>query len=79
MDSKTSIKSESDRLVKQSTFQKLISRPEVGAFSGMMAILIILGFVAGDVVYNPLGIKNNLSIISQLGIIAIGAFINDSR
>jgi simple sugar transport system permease protein len=73
MDSKTSIKSESDRLVKQSTFQKLISRPEVGAFSGMMAILIILGFVAGDVVYNPLGIKNNLSIISQLGIIAIGA------
>ncbi len=73
MNERTSSRSESDRLAKQSTFKKLISRPEVGAFSGMMAILIMLGFVAGDVVYNPLGIKNNLSIISQLGIIAIGA------
>ena len=73
MNERTSSRSELDRLAKQSTFKKLISRPEVGAFSGMMAILIVLGFVAGDVVYNPLGIKNNLSIISQLGIIAIGA------
>jgi len=39
----------------------------------MVAILLFLAIVAGDVVFNPLGIKNNLAIISQLGIIAIGA------
>lgn len=39
----------------------------------MVVILLFLAVVAGDVVFNPLGIKNNLAIISQLGIIAIGA------
>ena len=52
---------------------RLVRRPEIGALSGMVVILLFLAIVAGDVVYNPLGIKNNLSIIAQLGIIAIGA------
>lgn len=64
---------ESDRQVNQGAFRKFIRRPEIGAFSGMVVILLLLAIVAGDVVFNPLGIKNNLSIISQLGIIAIGA------
>ncbi|MDE2912804.1 MAG: ABC transporter permease [Paracoccaceae bacterium] len=66
-------RTESDRRAKESRFGRLIRRPEIGAFSGMVVILVFLAVVAGDVVYNPLGIKNNLSIIGQLGIIAIGA------
>lgn len=69
----TAERTERDRREEASWFGRLIKRPEVGAFSGMVALLIGLAIVAGDVVYNPLGIKNNLAIISQLGIIAIGA------
>lgn len=69
----TAGRSESDRLRKGGWFSQLVHRPEIGAFSGMMVVLVGLYFLAGDVVYNPLGIKNNLAIISQLGIIAIGA------
>jgi len=64
---------EADRRAKEGPLARLIRRPEIGSFSGMIFILAFLAIVAGDVVYNPLGIKNNLSIISQLGIIAIGA------
>ncbi len=66
-------RTEADRLRQGSAFMEILKRPEIGAFSGMLAIMIFLWFIAGDVVYNPLGIKNNLAIISQLGIIAIGA------
>lgn len=66
-------RSESDRLARKGGLGALVKRPEIGAFSGMAALLVLLWIVAGDVVYNPLGVKNNLAIISQLGIIAIGA------
>ncbi|MEM1400496.1 MAG: ABC transporter permease [Pseudomonadota bacterium] len=66
-------RSESDRLNKGSWLTQLVRKPEIGAFSGMIVLLIFLAVVAGNVVYNPLGIKNNLGIISQLGIISIGA------
>ena len=65
--------SESDRLKDTGWLSRLIHRPEIGAFSGMSVILVLLAIAAGDVVYNPLGIKNNLAIIAQLGIIATGA------
>lgn len=68
-------RSEADRVKQAGWFSQLIHRPEIGAFSGMMVVLIGLAILAGDVVYNPLGIKNNLAIISQLGIIAIGACV----
>lgn len=64
---------ESDRLTQRGRFGRLVKRPEIGAFAGMVVLLIMLAIVAGNVVYNPLGIKNNLAIISQLGIIATGA------
>lgn len=67
------VRSESDRLDQTSWFGRLIKKPEIGAFGGMVVLLIFLAVVAGDVVFNPLGIKNNLGIISQLGIIATGA------
>ena len=66
-------RTEADRRVRQNFFSRLIKRPEIGAFAGMVFILLFLAIVAGDVVFNPLGIKNNLSIIAQLGIISIGA------
>ena len=66
-------RSEADRLEHTGWFFRLIRRPEIGAFSGMIVLLVFLAFAAGDVVYNPLGIKNNLAIIAQLGIIATGA------
>lgn len=72
-DSAAADRQESDRLKRRGWFGKLVRKPEIGAFSGMVVLLILLGVVAGDVVFNPLGIKNNLAIISQLGIIAIGA------
>ncbi|MEM7404417.1 MAG: ABC transporter permease [Pseudomonadota bacterium] len=66
-------RSEQDRRASTSRFSRLVRRPEIGAFIGLILLLIFLAVVAGNVVYNPLGIKNNLSIIAQLGIIATGA------
>lgn len=68
-------RTEADRLQTRSRFAGLIARPEIGSFSGMVVILVFLAIVAGDVVFNPLGIKNNLAVIGQLGIISIGACV----
>jgi len=64
---------EADRRAREGPLVRLIRRPEIGSFSGMVFILVFLAVVAGDVVYNPPGIQNDLSISAQLGIIAIGA------
>ena len=69
----TGRRSEADRLKDGGWFSRLVHRPEIGAFSGMVVLLVFLALAAGDVVYNPLGIKNNLAIVAQLGIIATGA------
>ena len=66
-------RTEGDRQASRSRFGRLIRRPEIGSLVGMLLLLVTLGIVAGNVVYNPLGIKNNLSIVAQLGIIATGA------
>lgn len=64
---------ESDRLKKRGWFAELVQRPEIGSFSVMVLILVTLAFLAGNSVFNPLGVKNNLAIIAQLGIITTGA------
>lgn len=66
-------RSEQDRLQTSSRLGRLIKKPEIGAFIGMVIILVFLAIAAGDTVYNALGIKNNLSIVALLGIIATGA------
>ena len=48
---------EADRRVREGPLRRLVRRPEIGSFSGMVVILVFLAIVAGDVVYNPLGIK----------------------
>lgn len=64
---------ESDRLAQKTTLERVTNHPEIGAFLGMVIIMTLLAIVAGDVVYGPLGVKNNLAIIAQLGIVATGA------
>ena len=65
--------SESDRLQKETGFQKLIRRPEIGAFIVMVIIIVALAIASDMKAFNALGLKNNIKIISQYGIIAIGA------
>lgn len=66
-------RSESDRLQQESWFQRMIRRPEIGSFIVMMIIIVSLGIASDGKAFNALGLKNNVAIIAQLGIIAVGA------
>ena len=66
-------RSESDRLQKENWFQRTVRRPEIGAFIVMMVIIVALAMASGGKAFNALGLKNNVAIIAQLGIIATGA------
>ena len=66
-------RSESDRLQQESWFQSMIRRPEIGSFIVMMIIIVSLGVASDGKAFNALGLKNNVAIIAQLGIIAVGA------
>ena len=66
-------RSESDRFLEESLFKRLSRRPEMGAFAVMATIVIVLGFASNGNAFNALGLKNNIAIISQFGIIATGA------
>lgn len=65
--------SESDRLMEETRFQRLIRRPEIGAFIVMIVIIVALAIASEMKAFNALGLKNNIKIIAQYGIIAIGA------
>lgn len=66
-------RSESDRLQKRGVIGSLLRRPEIGAFIVMIATIAAVGFASDGKAFNALGLKNNLSIIAQFGIIATGA------
>ncbi len=66
-------RSESDRLQQESWFQRTVRRPEIGAFIVMIIIIVALAMASGGKAFNALGLKNNVAIIAQLGIIATGA------
>ena len=66
-------RSESDRLQQENWFQRTVRRPEIGAFIVMMVIIVALAMASGGKAFNALGLKNNVAIIAQLGIIATGA------
>ena len=77
-------RAESDRLKKRNWFIEILQRPEIGPFGVMLLLILALGFFSipenantwnlfeGEGL-NALGIRNNLRIIAQLGIIALGA------
>ena len=75
---------ESDRHETKGRFAALFNRPEIGPIGVMLVLFGMLGYFsipAGEFSLNPfagegfnaLGIRNNLRVISQLGIIALGA------
>ena len=66
-------RSESDRLQQENWLQRTVRRPEIGAFIVMMIIIVALAMASGGKAFNALGLKNNIAIIAQLGIIATGA------
>ena len=66
-------RSESDRLAQETWVQRLVRRPEIGAFIVMVVIIIALAFASDGKAFNALGLKNNIKIIAQYGIIATGA------
>jgi simple sugar transport system permease protein len=64
---------EADRFNKGGRLRVLLRRAEVGAFFVMVAVVVAIAIASNGVAFNALGLKNNLSIISQFGIIATGA------
>ena len=66
-------RNESDRLQEESWIQRMIRRPEIGSFIVMITIILALGLASEGKAFNALGLKNNIAIIAQLGIIAVGA------
>jgi simple sugar transport system permease protein len=84
MNSDVTNRQESDRLAPKRMFSSLLSRPEIGPIGVMLLLFGMLGYFsipAAEATWNPfagegfnaLGIRNNLRVISQLGIISLGA------
>ena len=85
MNSSTQVKrQESDRLKPKRWYSVILSRPEVGPLGVMLLLFAMLGYFSipqGEFSLNPfagegfnaLGIRNNFRVISQLGIVALGA------
>jgi simple sugar transport system permease protein len=64
---------ETDRLATGGRLATLSRRPETGAFVVMVVVIAAIAVASNGRAFNALGLKNNLSIIAQFGIIAIGA------
>jgi len=86
MNSKTSQiqRQESDRQGEKKWYSSILARPEVGPIGVLMLLFCLLGYFSipeGQFSLNPfsgegfnaLGIRNNFRVISQLGIVALGA------
>lgn len=66
-------RTEADRLRKGGRFSAVTRRPEIGVFCVMVFVVVAIGLASDGNAFNALGLKNNLSVISQFGIIATGA------
>ena len=66
-------RSQADRYTEESRWKRLVRRPEIGAFIVMVVIIVSLLWASDGKAFNALGLKNNIKIISQFGIIALGA------
>ena len=84
MNSAAEVRQESDRHATKRPFTAIFSRPEIGPIGVMLLLFGMLGYFsipAAEDTWNPfagegfnaLGIRNNLRVISQLGIISLGA------
>ncbi|WP_240722528.1 ABC transporter permease [Poseidonocella sp. HB161398] len=66
-------RTEADRLDRGGRLDRLKRRPEIGVFLVMAIVIAAIAVASEGNAFNALGLKNNLSIISQFGIIAVGA------
>ena len=86
MNKSTSIpeRQESDRVGAKKWYSAILARPEVGPVGVLLILFCLLGYFSipeGQFSLNPfsgegfnaLGIRNNFRVISQLGIVALGA------
>lgn len=84
MNSTAPTRQEADRQGSKSWFSAIFARPEIGPIGVMLLLFGMLGYFSiptGELSWNPfagegfnaLGIRNNLRVISQLAIIALGA------
>ena len=84
MNASVTTRQEADRHDPKSWFATIFARPEIGPIGVMLLLFGMLGYFsipAGEFSWNPfagegfnaLGIRNNLKVISQLAIIALGA------
>ncbi|MCB1447149.1 MAG: ABC transporter permease [Rhizobiaceae bacterium] len=64
---------EADRLDKGGWLRQLTRHPEIGAFIVMAIVVLAIAVASNGQAFNALGLKNNLAVIAQLGIIATGA------
>ena len=65
--------SKDERLQSASPLQRLLSRPELGAVSGLIFITIFFVSVANPAMFTAAGIMNFMAPASQLGILAVAA------
>lgn len=69
----TAVLSKDERLQSASPLQRLLSRPELGAVSGLILISIFFVSVANPAMFTAAGIMNFMAPASQLGILAVAA------
>lgn len=66
-------RAESDRLNRGSWLRQITRHPEIGSLVVMLVAIVAIAFASHGQAFNALGLKNNFSVIAQLGIIATGA------
>ena len=62
-----------ERVKPETSLQKLLKRPELGALAGLILVTIFFLIFANPVMFTLAGIKNWMEPAAQLGILAIGA------
>jgi simple sugar transport system permease protein len=66
-------RTEADRLKAGGWLATLKRQAEIGVFLVMLTVIVAIAIASDGNAFNALGLKNNLSIIAQFGIIATGA------
>jgi simple sugar transport system permease protein len=64
---------EADRFERGGWLHRLLHTPELGSILVMVITVATIAYASDGKAINALGLKNNLSLIAQFGIIAIGA------
>ena len=84
LENSQNVRKESDRQAEKKWYSAILGRPEVGPIGVLVILFCMLGYFSipeGQFSLNPfsgegfnaLGIRNNFRVISQLGIVALGA------